>query len=162
MLETTEVNFEGTWSKYSNSKHFTANVKVHNYFQKTLLPVFKAHSSVWVLRKAGIAKSEKGITNNPSESFNSVLHSLKQWKQVPLDVICVTLFHLSTYYHREVERGFHQCGSMQIKEEFSFYQREPSLMPHMAPTVEPCDIVSRARGELLPMAFDDHDEGGKN
>ena len=108
-----------------------------------MIPIFKAHSSIWVLERAGIANPNKGITNNPSESFNSVLHSLKQWKQVPLDVACVSLFHLTTYYQREVERGLHQCGSMRLKEEYIFYQREPSLMPHMAPVIEPKDIVSR-------------------
>ena len=63
---------------------------------------------------------------------------------------CAFLYHLSSYYY---ERGFHHCGSMQLKDEFSFHDREPSLMPHMARTVEPKDIVSRARGELLPIAF---------
>ena len=43
---------------------------------------------------------------------------------------------------------------MQLKDEFSFHEREPSLMPHIARTVEPKDIVSRARGEL-PIAFTD-------
>ena len=155
MLETTEANFEQAWSKYSQSKLFVANSKASNYFENTLIPVFKAHSAIWILRKAGIANPENGITNNPSESFNSVLHSLKQWKQVHLDVVCISLFHLSSYYHRELERGFHQCGSMQLKDEFSFHEREPSLMPHMARTVEPKDIVSRARGELLLIAFKD-------
>ena len=31
-----------------------------------------------------------GITNNASESINAVLHSLQNWKQVPLDVFCVS------------------------------------------------------------------------
>ena len=110
---------------------------------------------IWILRKAGIANPENGITNNPSEFFNSVLHSLKQCKQVPLVVVCISLFHLSSYYHRELERGFRQCGSMQLKDEFSFHERQPSLMPHMAQTVEPKNIVSRARRELLPIAFKD-------
>uniref|UniRef100_A0A1X7UXJ5 SWIM-type domain-containing protein n=1 Tax=Amphimedon queenslandica TaxID=400682 RepID=A0A1X7UXJ5_AMPQE len=158
MLETTEANFEKAWSHCRHRKRFLANNKVCNYFDKTLIPVFKAHSAIWILRKAGIVNPEKGVTNNPSESFNAVLHSLKQWKQVPLDVVCVSLFYLSTYYYREVERGFHQCGSLHLKDDFSFHEREPSLMPHMARTVEPKEIVSRARGELLPILLEtDHE-----
>lgn len=159
MLETTEANFEKAWSNYRHCKWFVTNTKVCNYFEKTLIPVFKAHSAIWILRKAGIVNPERGLTNNPSESFNAVLHSLKQWKQVPLDVVCVSLFYLSTYYYREVERGFHQCGSMHLKDEFYFHEREPSLMPHMARTVEPKEIVSRARGELLPILLEtDHED----
>lgn len=142
MLETTEGNFEFTWSNHNTSKQFTTNSKVLNYFDKTLMPTFKSHSSIWILRKAGIWNPEKGITTNLSESFNSVLHGLKQWKQVTLDVICVSLSYSSTYYHRELERAFHHCGSMQLKQEFSVYQRELLLMPHMSQTVEPNEIVA--------------------
>ena len=49
--------------------------------------------------------------------------------------------------------------SMHLKDEFSFHEREPSLMPHMACTVEPKEIVSRARGELLPILLEtDHED----
>jgi len=50
----------------------------------------------------GISDPESGLTNNPSESMNAVRHRLQQWKQVPLDVIYVSLFHLSCYYQREI------------------------------------------------------------
>ena len=66
MLETTEANFEQAWSKYSQSKLFVANSKASNDFQNTLIPVFKVHSAIWILRKAGIANPENGSTNNPS------------------------------------------------------------------------------------------------
>ena len=46
----------------------------------------------------GIFDPENGLTNNPSESMNAVLHNLQQWKQVPLDVICISMFHLSCSY----------------------------------------------------------------
>lgn len=75
------------------------------YFESKLLPAFKVHSSIWVLKSAGILNAENGITNNAAESINAVLHRLNRWKQVPLDIICTSLYHLCSYYHHEIERG---------------------------------------------------------
>lgn len=90
--------------------------------------------------------------------MNAVLHHLQQWKQVPLDVICVSLFHLCSYYHREIERGFHQCGAMEVKDQFKFYERDPSLMPCMPKTVDPKEIVNMARGELMQFSNKECDD----
>ena len=47
-----------------------------------------------------------GVTNNQSESFNAVLKRLVQWREVPSDVIILSLYHLQCYYNNEIERGF--------------------------------------------------------
>ena len=36
-----------------------------------------------------------------------------------------------------------------MKDEFKYYQRDPSLMPHMPKTMNSKEIVSRAKGELM-------------
>ena len=81
-------------------KKFRAIHLTLNYFESKLLPAFKMHSSIWVLKSAGVLNPHNGVTNNPSESMNAVLHSLQNWKQVPLDIICTSLYHLCAYYHR--------------------------------------------------------------
>ena len=148
MVETTEIEFDQAWSVLMKETK-KSNDLVRNYFQNKLLPAFKAHSSIWILKSAGVANPENGITNNPSESMNAVLHGLQNWKQVPLDSICFSLFHLCMYYHKEIERGFHQIGSWAVKDEFGFMQREPSLMPRMSRVIDPHhEIVRRGRGDL--------------
>ena len=92
MMIDTEVEFEQAWLTLKSNHFFSEKPKVCNYFNDRLLPAFKAHSAIWVLKSAGVLNPENGLTNNASESMNSVLHNLKQWKQVPLDVICVSLF----------------------------------------------------------------------
>ena len=47
---------------------------------------------------------------------------------VPLDVICVFLFHLCCYYEREVLRGIYQRGSLDVAAEYSIYKRDPTLI----------------------------------
>ena len=107
MSEETAESFDQVWSALKDKHHFECNKTVLNYFENKLLPTFKSHSSIWVLKGAGIEKSELGITNNPSESINAVLHALQNWKQVPLDVICLSLLYLSHFYHHKIQRGIH-------------------------------------------------------
>ena len=153
MTEPTETEFDQAWTTLKREKKFHANHLILNYFESKLLPAFKMHSSIWVLKSAGVLNPHNGVTNNPSESMNAVLHSLQNWKQVPLDIICTSLYHLCTYYHREIERGLHNCGSWELCDEFSSFSRDPSMMPNLPKTVDPKDIVRRARGECLDIDF---------
>jgi hypothetical protein len=47
----------------------------------------------------------KHVTTNQSEGFNTLLHSLQDWKEVPLDVVILSL---QMYFHNEICRG--KCG----------------------------------------------------
>ena len=101
--EPLEEDFDALWSVLKTSTLFTRHNVILNYFEKRLIPTFKVHSSIWLLKSAGLPNPDNGITNNASESINAVLHSLQNWKQVPLDVVCVSLFHLCSYYNLYVE-----------------------------------------------------------
>ena len=144
-----EVDFDNSWKLLKQSKEFISSNKVLNYFQDRLLPAFKAHSAIWTLRAVGVVNPENGITNNPSESMNAVLHRLKQWKNVPLDTIASSLYHLSVFHHREIERSIHQCGRWNVKDEFDHFKREPSLMPFLETVMDPEDIVEKASADIM-------------
>ena len=147
MIAESEVEFDKSWMSFKES---ITSPCVLKYFEQKLLPAFKNHSSIWTLKEMGISDPENGLTNNPSESMNAVLHNLQQWKQVPLDVICVSLFHLSCYYQREIIRGQHLFGSWHLKEEFSYLQRDTSLIPFLPKAIDPKEIVDKARENMLP------------
>ena len=147
MIEESEVEFDKSWMRFKES---ITSPCVLRYFEQKLLPAFKNHSSIWTLKEMGISDPENGLTNNPSESMNAVLHNLQQWKQVPLDVICVSLFHLSSYYQREIIRGQHLYGSWILKEEFSHLQHDSSLIPFLPKAIDPKEIVVKARETALP------------
>ena len=149
MQESTEIEFNRCWSNYKDKAAFQSNETVCNYFETKLLPAFKHNSSVWVLKSAGISHPENGVTNNCSESMNAVLHRLQNWKQVPLDVVCYSLFQLSCFYQREIERAFHQCGSWEVHDQFSFLCRDPSMMPNLPKVIDPKEIVARAKGDIV-------------
>ena len=137
----TEVEFDREFEDMKSMDRFLEKPKVLQYFLKNLIPVFKGHAAIWVLKEAGIQHPTIGITNNPSESMNAVLKRLKEWKQVPLDVICLSLYH----YYREIERSIHQCGQWEVKEEFDYLRRNPSLIPKLPVAISPKDIVDEVR-----------------
>jgi len=141
IIEESEEEFNKAWN---NIKASFTNQTVLKYFEQILIPAFKEHSSVWKLRKMGIPDPENRLTNNPSESMNAILRSLQQWKQVPLDVICVSLFHLSCYYECKIIRAHHLCSTWNLKALF-YLQRDASLMPFLPKTINPKEIVNRAR-----------------
>ena len=118
MMEETEDDFEKFWGVMRVNERFKGCKVVLNYFDNRLLPQFKAHASIWVLKAAGVQNPDLGITNNPSESMNAVLHALQNWKQVPLDMVCLSLYHLSNYYHREIQKATHQLGNWNLKDEY--------------------------------------------
>lgn len=145
---TTEIEFDRDWEELKGNERFMAKPKICNYFQTNLIPVFKAHAAIWILKAAGIPNPNAGITNNPSESMNAVFHRLQHWKQVPLDTIAVSMYHLCTFYHREIERGIHQGGTFQVKDEFDHLKRDPSLTPCLPVAIDPKKIVDHARSNI--------------
>lgn len=137
----TQNEFDKQWEDTQHDKRFKEKKKVLPYLSNNIIPAIKEHAAVWVLRAACVKNPTLGITNNVSESFNAVLHRLQQWKEVPLDVISVSLHMLTSYYHREIARSIHQCGSWQVKDDYDFMKREPSIMPFLSQVCKPSEIV---------------------
>ena len=152
MMEKTEKEFDDSWVEMRKKSFFQGNSVVLSYFENKLLPAFKCHASIWVLKSAGVENPEAGITNNPSESINTVLHSLQYWKHVPLDIVCLSLFYLSSYYHREIERGIHQMGNWKLKDEYHFMARDSTVMPQLPKVVDPKEIVERVKNGSLSIS----------
>ena len=58
----------------------------------------------FVLEPLGIYHPFTGVTNNQSESFNAALKRLQDWREVPIDSVILTLYHLQSYFHNEIQR----------------------------------------------------------
>jgi hypothetical protein len=54
-----------------------------------------------------------GITNNISESMNTVIKRLNEWKETPVDAMVLFLYYLQIYYKTEILRG--RCGIGEFK-----------------------------------------------
>ncbi len=122
----------------------------------------KSHSSQWVLRSAEIACPNLGITNNSAESLNSIIKSLREWRNVPLDLCASALYYLCFYYYRELEHAFHQRGQMQLKEKFSHYLRSPHSAPRITKAIPLDQIVATlvAQNARENDSFEENDDEG--
>ena len=139
-----EVDFDDQW-RVEKSQCRSMRPNVLEYFERQLIPKFKEYGSIWCLKGAGVLRAESGVTNNPSESMNAVLHRLQKWKNVPLDVIVVSMYHLCAFYKREIERSMHQCGRWTVQDMYDFCKRDPAYMPRQQTVFNPKDIVGQVR-----------------
>lgn len=51
-------------------------------------------ASRWNMEECGIYNPMSGITNNQSESFNSILKRNQGWKEIPVDSAILSLYSL--------------------------------------------------------------------
>ena len=54
MTKCTEAKFDLAWFSLKSEERFHSNDVVLTYFENNLLPAFKIHSSIWVLKSAGV------------------------------------------------------------------------------------------------------------
>ena len=125
-----ETEFNDRWDDMKKNGIYATN-KICKYFDNNLLPSFKSNAAIWTLKSVGLCNSHNGVTNNASESMNAVIRRLQKWNLVPVDVITNSFYQLCAYYHREIQRSLHQCGSWMVRNEYQHFQREPSLLPRM-------------------------------
>ena len=70
------------------------------------LLLFQMNTSLgrWVLEPLMVYHPHSGVTTNQSESFNSTLKRLQRWREVPVDTIVLTLYHLQAFLIMKTER----------------------------------------------------------
>ena len=69
--QVTEAEFEVEWNKLKNTDLFMSKPTIIHYFENSLIPMFKLHAAIWILKSAGISNPNEGVTNNCSESMNA-------------------------------------------------------------------------------------------
>lgn len=97
-----------------------------------------------MLEKLGIYNSYSGITTNQSEGFNTVLKQLQHWKEVPVDAILLSLYHLQCFYYNEIQRGFCGLGTYVLEPKYSYLARPIDELLTLT-VYSPDEIVIRIR-----------------
>jgi hypothetical protein len=94
-----------------------------DYFRARILTKVEEYGT-WSVSK--LVTTGRLITTNQSEGFNTLLKSLQDWKEVPPDVVMLSLQMLQKYYQNEICRGKCGIGNLTLK----------SCFAHMAHKVE--------------------------
>jgi hypothetical protein len=100
---------------YMKTFHAEVNMVCILYIHLQLLQI-ATNLGRFVLESMDLYHPYTGVTNNQSESFNAVLKRLQRWREVPVDSIILSLYHLQAYYHNEIQRGFAGLFSLSLIE----------------------------------------------
>lgn len=104
----------------------------------------------WKLVKLHIYHPLSGVTANQSEALNRVLKGLHDWKEVPIDVMVLSLFQLQTYYHNEVQRGLCGIGKYTLKPQYLSLSRSTDELD-LLKCEDPRDIVRHLKASTSDM-----------
>ena len=121
------------------------NNPVFHYYMKNIHPEVYTSIGRWVLEAEGVYSPFSGVVTNQSESFNMVLKSLQQWKEVPVDCIVLSFYLLQSYFMNEVTRGLAGQGSYHLHPQFLPLMEEAEVSEPVFICVRPHDIVTRIR-----------------
>lgn len=67
----------------------------------------------WNLEEKDVYDPFSGITNNISESINTIIKRLNEWKEASVDAMVLGLYYLQSFYKTEMLRG--RCGIGEFK-----------------------------------------------
>ena len=102
------------------------STEFRNYFHKYVKKAVFENSGRWILESLKIYDPYCGITTNAAESLNNVIKSIQKRKQLPVDMINLTLFYLQKYIYTEIQCGRAGFGNFKLKEEYSYAKLDPS------------------------------------
>ncbi|XP_034021924.1 uncharacterized protein LOC117506533 [Thalassophryne amazonica] len=148
--EVTEILAASTYQQFSKmlaEKLETWSTPFLDYFRSFILPRVSEYGA-WAVRDVYDVDEEIPVTVYESQAFTSVLNSLRDWVNVPADVILFSLQMLQKYYYNELRRG--RCGisSYPLKEAFHHLKIRPEQM-NLQVTSAPDKIVESIKTKTL-------------
>ena len=115
------------------------------YHMKNIHPEVYTSIGQWVLATEGVYSPFSGVVTNQSESFNMVLKSLQQWKEVPVDCIVLSFYLLQSFFVNESTRGLTGQGSYHLHQQFLPLMEEAEVSDPAFICVRPHEFISRIR-----------------
>ena len=103
----------------------------------------------WILEELDIYNPYSGITTNSAESINNVIKSIQKRKELPVDLIVISLFFLQKSDYTELLCGRAGFGNYKLRKEVRhFASIELDNMPLSDITGTVDDILLKAKNRL--------------
>ena len=134
---TTEAEYTTVRDKILAKNHWR-NTGMADYYMDRIDEDFKNNSARWVLEEWGIGFGENGITNNPAETVNSVIHHTKDDEELKKIHKNYTVPDTMLFFHhyaqcndKEIRGAYHNTTTdFQVRPEYKGkFQKELKLMP---------------------------------
>ena len=114
---------------------------VKTYFDKNIKPDILQYSGRWIIENfPNLYDPYSGITNNHSESINSVLKRMTGWQELPVDTMMLSMYHLQNFYHSEIQRGRAGIGNYHLKPKYKQAKLDPDEMMLPNKMLDPGEI----------------------
>lgn len=114
------------------------NTGMADYYMRKVDEDFRENSARWVLEEYGIGNGHFGITNNPAETVNSVIHTLKDREQLRLRHKDFTVPDTMFFFHhyaqcndKEIQSAYFGASTnFQVREEYRHkFKKDLAMMP---------------------------------
>ena len=137
LLSTCPESYTERRDSFLKKKHWK-DTGMADYYMKKVDQDFQKNSARWVLDHYGIGFGQHGITNNPAETVNSVIHSIKDKDQlIKLHkhfTVPDTMFFFHNYAQcndKELQSAyFGTTSDFQVRPEYKKkFEKELTLMP---------------------------------
>ena len=140
-IEDMDLRFTALSSKWSQS--------MVSYFDENLRSSIENHAAKFILEPLGLYDPFSGVTNNASESINTVIKSLTAWNERPVDVIVLTFYQLQNYFLAEIRRGLAGIGSYTLTANYRSIQCPPEDIVLPNDVCDPAEIVNNIKEQKL-------------
>ena len=129
------------------------NAAFANHSHRNMEAVIRDRSEVFALRKMGFQQSNSGVTINTSESFNNILKTAVERKEVPADVLILVMQQIPWHYILEYHRGVAGTGRRQLRPDLPDTHRHPQRPSTTTLPMQPEELrrVIRGAAQLAPI-----------
>ena len=121
------------------------------YFDKHYRNDILNHAVKFLLHEHNLYDPEKDMTNNISESLNSLLKKIANVPGISVDNLLIALYFFQRYKHNEILRGRLLVGDFKLKESYMDYILDPETVDMLTSVCTPEEIVEAVLADKLEL-----------
>jgi len=127
------------------------------YYTQVLQEPIQSRLARWLLERYRIYSPHMGVIRGINSDLQLVIKHLQELKDISLDVILPSLFHLQTYLHATIKRGFCGIGKYSLSSSFNFLKQDMDELALPSKIYEPSSIVRIFRVRGITLFAEDND-----
>ena len=130
------------------------------YFEEYLLEIIRKRLGRWLLDKYKLYHPQMGVIGARNLDLQVVVRHLQEVKEVTLDILLPSIYHLQIYLSTNVLKGFCGLGKFKLSAELNFLKREQDEMILPSKVYEPQEIVNILKVRGISLVFEEMQEEG--
>ena len=132
-----------------------------NYFNDCLLEIIRKRLGRWLLERYKLYHPQMGVIGARNLDLQIVVRHLQELKEVTLDILLPSLYHLQLYLSTNILKGFCGLGRYKLSPELHFLRREPDELILPNKLYEPQEIVNILKVRGISLVFEELQEEGE-